>query len=47
MGALSLPVPSAERGFRHFARFIRRELKPKGKILTPFNVVTGAIVATC
>ena len=46
MGALSLPVPSAERGFRHFARFIRHELKPKGKILTPFNIITGVIVVT-
>jgi len=46
MGALSMPVPSTERGFRGFARFIRRELKPKGKILTPFNVITGVIVAT-
>ncbi len=46
MGALSMPVPSTARGFRGFARFIVRELKPKGKILTPFNVITGVIVAT-
>jgi len=46
MGTLSMPVPSTERGFRGFARFIRHELKPKGKILTPFNVITGMIVAT-
>ena len=46
MGTLSMPVPSTERGFRGFARFIRHELKPKGKILTPFNVITGVIVAT-
>jgi Ni/Fe-hydrogenase subunit HybB-like protein len=46
MGTLSMPVPSTERGFRAFARFIRHELKPKGKILTPFNVITGVIVAT-
>lgn len=30
---------------RRFAAFMLRELKPKGKILTPFNVVTGIIVA--
>lgn len=46
MGALSMPVPSTERGFRGFARFIRHELKPKGKILTPFNMITGVIVVT-
>ena len=26
-------------------RFLWRELKPKGKILTPFNVISGAIIA--
>ncbi|HSM17525.1 MAG TPA: Ni/Fe-hydrogenase cytochrome b subunit [Gemmatimonadales bacterium] len=41
-----MPVPSTATGFRGFARFIRQELKPKGKILTPFNVITGVIVAT-
>ncbi len=25
--------------------FLRRELRPKGKILTPFNVITGALMA--
>ncbi|MGE5190728.1 MAG: NrfD/PsrC family molybdoenzyme membrane anchor subunit, partial [Gemmatimonadota bacterium] len=29
---------------RGFARFILGELKPKGKILTPFNVITGVII---
>ncbi len=28
-----------------FSRFLLGELKPKGRILTPFNLVTGAIVA--
>ncbi len=28
----------------NFVRFIISELKPKGKILTPFNVITGAII---
>lgn len=29
---------------REFVRFILGELKPKGKILTPFNVITGLIM---
>lgn len=29
-----------------FWSFLRRELKPKGKVLTPFNVVSVAIMAT-
>ena len=28
-----------------FVRFFLSELKPKGKILTPFNVISGAIIA--
>jgi Ni/Fe-hydrogenase subunit HybB-like protein len=27
-------------------RFVLSELKPKGKLLTPFNVITGAIIVT-
>jgi Ni/Fe-hydrogenase subunit HybB-like protein len=27
-------------------RFVLSEMKPKGKMLTPFNVITGAIIAT-
>lgn len=27
-----------------FGQFLRRELRPKGKILTPFNVITAAIM---
>ena len=33
------------REVRGFARFILSELKPKGRIWTPFNVVTGIIIA--
>ncbi len=29
---------------RRFARFLLSEMKPKGKILTPFNVISGAII---
>lgn len=36
-------VPAASTGFWPF---IRRELKPKGKLLTPFNVVSVAIMLT-
>jgi Ni/Fe-hydrogenase subunit HybB-like protein len=28
-----------------FLRFVLQELKPKGKILTPFNIVSGGIIA--
>src|SRR5512143_552856 len=28
-----------------FVRFFLSELKPKGKVLTPFNVISGAIIA--
>jgi Ni/Fe-hydrogenase subunit HybB-like protein len=31
---------------RRFFRFLLDELKPKGPLLTPFNVVTGAIMVT-
>lgn len=30
--------------FARFVRFMLEELKPKGKILTPFNVITGVII---
>ena len=29
---------------REFARFLASEMKPKGKIWTPFNVITGTII---
>ena len=32
-------------GVREFARFLKSEMKPKGKVLTPFNVITGTIIA--
>ncbi|HEX9204418.1 MAG TPA: hypothetical protein VF853_00685, partial [Candidatus Deferrimicrobiaceae bacterium] len=28
-----------------FLRYVLRELKPKGKILTPFNIISGGIIA--
>ncbi|NNG15182.1 MAG: Ni/Fe-hydrogenase cytochrome b subunit [Gemmatimonadales bacterium] len=45
MEATSVPIPRLASGFRRFGRFILHELRPKGKILTPFNVITGVIVA--
>ncbi|NNG46313.1 MAG: hypothetical protein HKM86_04255, partial [Deltaproteobacteria bacterium] len=30
---------------RDFVRFLASEMKPKGKILTPFNVISGTIIA--
>jgi Ni/Fe-hydrogenase subunit HybB-like protein len=45
MEATSIPVPGVGGGLRRFGRFMLHELKPKGKILTPFNVITGVIVA--
>jgi Ni/Fe-hydrogenase subunit HybB-like protein len=37
---------TARRELRNAFRFVLSELKPKGKMLTPFNVITGAIIAT-
>lgn len=38
-----IPRPADE--LRRVARLVLQELKPKGKVLTPFNLVTGAIMA--
>jgi len=38
-----IPRPGDE--LRRVARLVLQELKPKGKVLTPFNVTTGAIMA--
>lgn len=44
--AESSAVAAAEekRGFRDIVAFIRSELKPKGKLLTPFNVISAPII---
>ena len=46
MTAASVPgrVPSIGVELRRFGRFMAQELKPKGKVLTPFNVITGVIM---
>jgi Ni/Fe-hydrogenase subunit HybB-like protein len=45
----TIPIAGHQAGLRsevgRFVRFLLQELKPKGKILTPFNVITGIIVA--
>jgi Ni/Fe-hydrogenase subunit HybB-like protein len=38
------PPSFAERA-RELRRFLAAELKPKGKLLTPFNIITGTIIA--
>jgi Ni/Fe-hydrogenase subunit HybB-like protein len=38
-------IATAEKkGFKDIAAFVRSELKPKGKIITPFNVISAAII---
>lgn len=37
-------APNMKDELRHFARFMLAELKPKRPYLTPFNVITGAIL---
>jgi Ni/Fe-hydrogenase subunit HybB-like protein len=37
-------TPRAIKGFKDFIVFIRGELKPKGKIFTPFNVISVPVI---
>ncbi len=37
-------VPTEIKSFNDFISFMRQEIKPKGKILTPFNVISGSII---
>ena len=46
MEAASIPYPELRGELRRLSRFLRRELRPKGRILTPFNVITGLIMLT-
>ena len=39
-----IAVAGGIRNFKDFLLFIRRELKPKGKIFTPFNVISLPII---
>jgi Ni/Fe-hydrogenase subunit HybB-like protein len=45
-----MPIPAAASGpdtgtLKGFVQFFLAELKPKGKIVTPFNVISGTIIA--
>jgi len=44
MEAASVPFAETRGRLRDFGRFILQELKPRGKIITPFNVITGLII---
>jgi Ni/Fe-hydrogenase subunit HybB-like protein len=44
MEAASIPLPKVGGELRRFTRFILGEFKPKGKIFTPFNLITGTIM---
>lgn len=43
-GVVTTRRPAVGAELRRFVRFMVGELKPKGRILTPFNVITGAIM---
>jgi len=43
-GVLEIRRPKVREEFGNFVRFLLRELRPKGPVLTPFNIVTGLIV---
>jgi Ni/Fe-hydrogenase subunit HybB-like protein len=40
----AVAAPEEKRAFKDIVAFIRSELKPKGKILTPFNVISAPII---
>ena len=44
MEAASIPSSVLESPRRSIPDFLRQEMKPKGKLLTPFNVITGGIM---
>lgn len=46
MATVDAAVPGMWSGARRFARFLRQELRPRGPVLTPFNVITVAIMLT-
>ena len=43
-GVLEIRRPKVREEFGRFVRFLLRELRPKGPVLTPFNLVTGLIM---
>jgi len=46
MATVSAAAPGLWNGTRRFAGFLRQEMKPRGRVITPFNVATAAIMAT-
>jgi Ni/Fe-hydrogenase subunit HybB-like protein len=45
-GVSSIGQPNVRAEVTRFVRFLLAELKPKGPVFTPFNVITGVILAT-
>lgn len=45
-GIRAIERPSLARELRRFARFLIAEARPKGPVLTPFNVITAVIMLT-
>ena len=45
MATVTADTPGLWNGTRRFGRFLAAEMKPRGKIITPFNVITVAIMA--
>jgi Ni/Fe-hydrogenase subunit HybB-like protein len=45
-GVASIGRPNLRTEFARFVRFLFSEFKPKGPVFTPFNVITGVIMAT-
>ena len=45
-GIRAIGAPNLRQEFRRFVRFLVAEARPKGSVLTPFNVITAAIMLT-
>jgi len=45
-GIRAIGAPNLPQEFRRFVRFLIAEARPKGPVLTPFNVITAAIMLT-
>lgn len=43
-GIRAIAVPGLRREFGRFVRFLLAEARPKGPVVTPFNVITAAII---
>ena len=46
MEAITSIHSDSRSGARRFARFFISELRPKGRLLTPFNLISGALILT-